>query len=169
MSTTREIHYFDYVNAGYQRVCEALQTNPLGVCRAATTTPGTPATAATAELRLGGRGFDVGTEISITVKKVEERPATPRSPETTTFTFDWQAATLPWLFPFMHAELMVYPVNATDTQLELTTWYDRPFGAFGAAMDALIGHRIANVCVDRFLSDVAGHLRSTLPLDARSH
>ena len=168
MSATRELHYFDYVNAGYQRVCDALQANPLGVCRAATTTPGT-STPATAELRLGASGFDVGTEINITMRKVEERPATPRTPETTTFTFDWQAAMLPWLFPVMHAELLVYPVNATDTQLELVTRYDRPFGAFGAAMDALIGHRIANVCVDRFLSDVAGHLRTAVPPGARSH
>jgi hypothetical protein len=168
MSATREIHYFDYVNADYQRVRDALQANTLGVCRAATTTPSS-ASSATAELRLGARGFDVGTEVNITMRRVEERPATPRSPETTTFTFDWQAATLSWLFPLMHAELMVYPVNATDTQLELVTRYDRPFGAFGAAMDALIGHHVANVCVDRFLADVAGHLRTALPPDARPH
>ncbi len=167
MSATREIHYFDYVNAGYARVRDALQANPIGVWRTATTTPGTPGTAA--ELRVGRRGFEIGTEIAISVRNVEERPASARKPETTTFTFEWQAATLPRLFPFMHAVLRVYPVNPISTQLELVTWYDRPLGAIGAALDALIGHRIANVCVERFLSDVAGHLRSTLPHDAHAH
>jgi hypothetical protein len=32
----------------------------------------------------------------------------------------------------------------------------------------MIGHRIANACVDRFLADVAGYLRSTLARHTRA-
>ena len=62
----------------------------------------------------------------------------------------------------MHAKLAVYPLPATETQLELVTRYDPPFGVIGAAADAMIGHRIADASVQRFLNEVAAHLRQTL-------
>jgi hypothetical protein len=167
MLDTREIRYFDYVNGGYEQVRDALQANALGVCHAATKTTAAPGAASAATLHVGARGFEIGTDVDITFTKVEERPATHRSPESTTFTFEWQAAAYSWLFPHMRAELAVYPVSATYTQLELVGRYDPPLGPVGAAVDALIGRRVADACVDRFLSDVAGHLRATLPHDAR--
>lgn len=163
MSDTREIRYFDYVNAGYERVRDVLQSTPLAVCHSATKTAAEPGGDHTAALHFGVGGFALGTDVDITVRNVEERPATPRHAETTTLTFEWQAAGYPWLFPFMHAELTAYPINDSNTQLELVSRYAPPLGAVGAAVDALIGHRIAQVCVDRFLADVAGHLRATLP------
>ena len=163
MSDTREIRYFDYVNADYERVRDVLQSAPLAVCHSATKTAAEPGGDHTAALHFGVGGFALGTDVDITVRNVEERPATPRHAETTTLTFEWQAAGYPWLFPFMHAELTAYPINDSNTQLELVSRYAPPLGAVGAAVDALIGHRIAHVCVDRFLADVAGHLRATLP------
>lgn len=165
MLDTREIRYFDYVSAEYERVREVLQTNPLGLCHSATKTPAAPGASHTGELHLDVGGFAIGTDVDITVRKVEKRPATPRSPEAMTLSFEWQATGHSWLFPFMHAELNAYPLNATNTQLELVSRYDPPLGTFGAAVDVVIGHRIANACVDRFLADVAGHLRATLPHD----
>lgn len=167
MREPREIRYFDYVTAGYPRVRDVLQSDPLGICHAATMTSAAPGATGTAELHLTVGAFDIGTNVDLTLRGVEERPASPRAPETTTLTFEWQAAGHPWLFPFMHAEVNAYPINATDTQLELVTRYDPPLGAVGAMVDAVVGHRIANVCVDRFLADVAGHLRATLPHDGR--
>jgi hypothetical protein len=167
MPDTREINCFDYVNAGYERVRDVLQTNPLALCHSATKTTAAPGGLATAELHMGLGGFAIGTDVDVAVREVEEQAATPRHPTTTTLRFDWQASGRPWLFPFMHAELRAYPINATNTQLELVGRYDPPLGAIGAAVDAVIGHRIASACVDRFLADVAGHLRATLPGDPR--
>lgn len=167
MSETREIRYFDFVNADYHHVRDALQSTPLAVCHSATKTPAESGGTHTAALHFGVGGFALGTDVDITVRHVEERAATPRQAETTTLTFEWQASGYPWLFPFMHAELNAYPINHSTTQLELVGRYAPPLGAMGAAVDALIGHRIAQVCVDRFLADVAGHLRATLPHDSR--
>jgi hypothetical protein len=167
MLEMREIRYFDYVNTGYERVRDVLQSNPLGLCHSSTKTAAAPGATHTAALHLDVRGFEVGTDVDITVHGVEERPASSRSPETTTLTFEWQATGYSRLFPSMHAELRAYPINATDTQLEFVTRYHPPLGAFGAVVDALIGRRIANRCVDRFLADVAGQLRATLPHDTR--
>jgi hypothetical protein len=62
----------------------------------------------------------------------------------------------------MKAELSIYPLTATETQLDFRGFYEPPFGTLGKAVDAMVGHRIAEVSVDRFVNDVAGYLRRTL-------
>ncbi len=66
------------------------------------------------------------------------------------------------LFPLMKAELTIYPLTATETQLDFLGLYEPPFGAVGKAMNAVVGHRIAEVSVHRFISDVAAYLRKAL-------
>ena len=68
----------------------------------------------------------------------------------------------PHLFPFMKAELSIYPLTATETQLDLSGHYEPPLGALGTAVDALIGHRLAEASVHRFVTDVAEYLKTTL-------
>ena len=75
---------------------------------------------------------------------------------------EWEAATMPRLFPLMKAELSIYPLTATETQLDFSGLYEPPFGAVGKAMNAIVGHRIAEVSVHRFISDVAAYLRKAL-------
>jgi hypothetical protein len=62
----------------------------------------------------------------------------------------------------MKGELSIYPLTATETQLDFSGRYKPPFGAAGKAMNAIVGHRIAEVSVHRFVNDVAGYLRKTL-------
>jgi hypothetical protein len=46
--------------------------------------------------------------------------------------------------------------------LDFSGVYEPPFGPVGKTMNAIVGHRIAEVSVHRFVSDVAGYLRQTL-------
>jgi len=69
---------------------------------------------------------------------------------------------MPGLFPFMRAELSLYPLTATETQLDFLGHYQPPFGVVGKAMNAIAGYRIAEVSVHRFLREVAEYLRQTL-------
>ena len=69
---------------------------------------------------------------------------------------------MPGLFPLMKAELSIYPLTANETQLDFLGHYEPPFGTLGKAMNAIAGHRIAEVSVHRFLGDVARYLRQTL-------
>jgi hypothetical protein len=70
---------------------------------------------------------------------------------------------MPRLFPLMKAQLSIYPLTATETQLDFLGFYEPPFGAVGKAMNAIVGHRIiAEVSVHRFISDVAAYLRKAL-------
>jgi hypothetical protein len=71
---------------------------------------------------------------------------------------EWQAAKISSLFPFTKAELSIYPLTGTETQLDFSGFYEPPLGALGKAVNAIVGHRIAEVSVHRFVSDVAGWL-----------
>jgi hypothetical protein len=73
---------------------------------------------------------------------------------------------MPHLFPLMKAEISIYPLTATETQLDFSGFYQPPLGPLGKAVNAIIGHRIAEVSVHRFVGDVAGYLRQALALTA---
>ncbi len=63
----------------------------------------------------------------------------------------------------MSGELAVYPLSATETQLEFAGTYEPPLGALGDALDAAIGHRIAEASVQGLVANVARYLREKLP------
>jgi hypothetical protein len=71
----------------------------------------------------------------------------------------WQAEKHAALFPVMSAELSVYPLSSGETQLDLLGRYQPPMGPLGTAIDALVGHRVAEATVHRFLQDVADYLK----------
>jgi hypothetical protein len=62
----------------------------------------------------------------------------------------------------MHAELAVYPLTSTETQLEFSGDYEPPLGLLGGAVDAVAGHRIADASIHRFVTELAESLRSTV-------
>jgi hypothetical protein len=54
------------------------------------------------------------------------------------------------------------PLTATETHLDFLGRYDPPLGVVGDAMDALVGRRIAEASVHRFIGDLARYLREEL-------
>jgi hypothetical protein len=104
----------------------------------------------------------VKTDINISVTSIEEKMVDATSTPTTRLQLEWEAATMPGLFPLMKGELTVYPLTSTETQLDFSGVYQPPFGPVGKTMNAIVGHCIAEVSVLRFVSDVAGYLRQAL-------
>jgi len=162
MSTGREIRSYDYVNRPYERVRDALRQNALTVFQSATKAAASRAQSIAAELHVDFGGIGVKTDINISVKNIEEIVDATSTP-TTRLLLEWEAATVPRLFPLMKGELSLYPLTSTETQLDFSGFYEPPFGAVGRTMNAIVGHRIAEVSVHRFVSDVAGYLRHALP------
>ena len=158
----REIRCYDYVNHPYESVRDALKQNALTVFQSATKTAASRGQTVAAELHVDFGGIGVKTDIRIVVKKVEERVPDRGSMPTTRLLFEWEAATMPRFFPLMKGALSVYPLTATETQLDFSGIYKPPFGTVGKTMNAIVGHRIAEVSVHRFVGDVAGYLRQTL-------
>src|SRR6476660_9150106 len=97
-------------------------------------------------------------EIAVTVGKISQSHDAPISP-VTRIPIAWSAAQRAILFPIMNAELSVYPLTETETQLDFLGRYEPPLGIVGDALDATVGHRIAEASVHRLVADVANYLR----------
>ena len=162
VSKGREVRSFDYVNHTYTAVREALRAGAEDVFRAATRAAASRAHSVASELYVNVAGIDVGAEIAITVGAIEEADRGARSGPVTRIPVEWQAAQHPRLFPLMRATLSVYALTSTETQLDFEGTYEPPLGPAGAAIDAAVGHRIAEASVHRFVRDVAQHLRESI-------
>ncbi len=162
MNTGREIRSYDYVNHPYERVRDTLKQHSVAVFQSATKAAAHRAESVAAELRVDFAGVGVKADIQIVVKGIEEKAGDSSSSASTRLLLEWEAASLPRLFPFMQGELSIYPLTSTETQLDFSGVYEPPFGAVGKTMNAIVGYRIAEVSVHRFVSDIAGYLRQTL-------
>lgn len=165
----REIRSYDYVNHPYERVRDALKQDAATIFQAATKAAAARAHSVAAELHVDFGGIGVKTDINISIKSVEEKLVDQGSIPVTRLQLTWEAATAPRLFPLMNGELSVYPLTSTETQLDFFGVYEPPLGAIGKTMNAIVGHRIAEVSVHRFVNDVAGYLRQTLGHNATAH
>jgi len=161
MGTGRAIRCYDYVNHPYARVKDALSTNALAVFQSATKAAAARAQSVAAELHVDVGGVGVKSDIRIAVKSIQETTDATSGP-TTRLALEWEAATMPRLFPFMKGELAIYPLTSTETQLDFSGVYEPPFGAVGKAVNAVAGHRIAEASVHHFIGDVAVYLRQSL-------
>jgi hypothetical protein len=160
--TGREIRCFDYVNHPYEQVRDALIKDAPAIFQAATKAATSRAQSVASELRVSIGGIGVATDISISVTKIEEKVLEGLETTATRLNLEWEAANMPSLFPFMKAELDIYALTATESQLDFFGIYEPPLGAMGKALNAMMGHRIADAAVHRFVGDVAGYLRETL-------
>ena len=162
MKKPLKVRVYDYVNRPYEHVRDALKKDALNVFQAATKAAASRAQTIASELHVDFGGIGVKTDINITVKSVEEKRAEAGSSPITRLQIEWEAADLPRLFPLMKGELSIYPLTSTETQLDFSGIYEPPFGPVGKTLNSIVGHRIAEVSVHRFVDDVAGYLRQTL-------
>src|SRR5262249_47925885 len=140
MSKNRELRCFDYVNQPYARVRDALVTHALEVFRSATRSAASRAQSVASQLRVDIGGIEVGADIDIVLRGIDEPPpGDPAAPQIV-LQLEWEAAKRPRLFPFMQAELAVYPLTPTETQLDFWGHYEPPLGIVGTAMDSIVGH-----------------------------
>lgn len=162
MSKGPEIRCYDYVNHPYERVRDVLAHDALAVFQSATKAAAERAESVAAELRVDLGGIGLQADIKIVVKNIEERGREALSGPETRLHLEWEAATMPRLFPFMEGELAIYPLTSTETQLDFSGVYEPPLGPLGKVMNSIAGHRIAEVSVHRFITDVASYLRHRL-------
>jgi hypothetical protein len=162
MSKGREIHCYDYINHPYEQVRAALSKNAPTVFQSATKAATARAQSIASELRLDFGGIGIEADIRVSVKKIESKDREAMSGPATRLQLEWEAAKLPRLFPLMNADLALYPITATETQLDFKGLYEPPFGPLGKAVNALVGHRIAEASIHRFVSELAEYLRETV-------
>ena len=160
MAAATKIRCYDYVNHSFDDVCEALTSHSNEIFHNATKSAETRAGKVAAGLHVKVAGIEIGKEIIVDVKSYVDVES--QFERKTTVRLEWKAADAPQLFPTMKAQLHVYPITGSETQLDFQGEYDPPLGLLGKAIDVVIGHRIADATVHHFVSEVADYLRQSL-------
>lgn len=163
MSEPRRLRSYEYVNRPYEDVREALHARALEVFQRATTVAAERADTLMASLRVPVGAVEVGVPVHIHVRGIHDEPGQSGVSAVTRVAIGWEAARAAGLFPSMSAQLSAWPLSAGETQLEIEGEYRPPLGVVGNAIDAAVGHRVAEASVKRFLDDVVAQLRRELP------
>jgi hypothetical protein len=156
--TAQEVRVYEYVNRPYERVSEMLRLDAIGVFQRATASATARARALVSTMRASVGPVELGADVVVKVTSVEEERDAPLGPRTR-LRLSWQATKHAELFPTMDATLDVYALAPNETQVDFHGRYVPPLGLFGAAVDAAIGHRIAQAAVHRFVEEIAERLR----------
>jgi len=156
-----ELHCYDYVNQPYGVVRDAVLADPQILFRMSTTSN----QAIKLHARIGA--VEVGAEIGIEIERIDEK-CEPFERPRTTLGLSWRAKRGSSLFPLMVANLEIYPLTPTETQIELSGKYDPPLGFVGEAIDAVAFHRFAATSVATFMREIATYLRKALAPQAVS-
>jgi len=161
MSEPRELHCYKYVNVGYETVRDALRRDAVGLFQRATASATSRAHELASTLRVAVGALEIGADVKIAVRAVNDK-VSALGDRRTELEIAWTAASAAGLFPSMEATLSVYPLSAQETQIDLHGRYRPPLGVVGDALDALVGHRIAEASVLRFVEDIAGRINIEL-------
>ena len=161
MSDPRHLRCYQYVNVEYERVRQAVRRDAAGIFQRATATAASRAQELASTLRVSVGALEIGADIRIVVREVSDKQS-PLGEPRTEIELSWSATSAAALFPSMEATLSLYPLSAHETQLDLDGRYRPPLGAVGQALDALVGHRIAEASVLRFLQEVASRINAEL-------
>jgi hypothetical protein len=162
MSEPRTLRCYEYVNRPYDDVRVLLQQRALEVFQRATTSAAERANALAATLRVGVAGVEIGVDVRIEIGAILEDSGPAGAASATRVPLSWKAAQASGLFPAMSGRLSVWPLSASETQIEIDGEYRPPMGVVGSAFDAAVGHRIAEASVKRFLDDVVEQIRREL-------
>ncbi len=157
-----EVRAFDYVNQPYEPVRDLVRRDAASIFRTATKVAETRTGELVASLTVDIRGIEISKDISIRIGTIREEEG-PRNSRVTLVELEWEGKESPGFFPTMKAELTIYPLSPTETQIDLRGHYEPPMGIVGGAIDAIVGHRIAEASVHRFVSAVVERLRQEVP------
>jgi hypothetical protein len=163
MSHQKKLRCYQYVDRPYAAVRELLGQQTREVLQRATTSAANRAQAIGASLRAGAGGFEVSVDVRTHVQSMKDEAGVAGLSPVTRIALGWEALHATGLFPVMNAELSLWPLTSSETQLELDGAYQPPLGLVGSAVDAAIGHRIAEATVHRFLDDLVEQLRRDIP------
>jgi len=158
---THDLRAYDYVNHPYEQVRKLLLEDPRRLFQRATTVATSRAQALHAQLHASLGPLELATEVEISVASVEDARS-PLDGPAVRLAIEWRAARATGAFPVMHAVLWAYALTSTETQLELEGTYAPPLGVVGKAVDAVIGRRIAEATMHRFVQEVAARIREEL-------
>jgi hypothetical protein len=163
MSQRKNVRCYGYVEHPYEQVRALLHDRPLELLQRATKSASARTRALVANLRVDLAGVEIGVDVRTHINRVRDEQGVAGLSPVTCVDLGWEAVHAPAIFPLMSARISAWPITSTETQLELEGDYEPPLGALGTALDALIGHRIAEASIDRLLQDLLEQIRRESP------
>jgi hypothetical protein len=153
----RAIRAFDYVNHRYEAVRDAIRSDAAGIFQRATRVATERGGEIVAALSVNISGVQLSKNVAIEIGAISEEGSSLT--RVTHVPLSWHASENPGLFPVLQADLRIYPLSSTETEVDLVGEYEPPLGLLGGAIDAVVGHRLAEASVHRFVSEVVERLR----------
>jgi hypothetical protein len=163
MNEPQPLKILAYVDRPYETVRNLLQARGAELLQRATMSAGDTTQGLIARLRVGVAGLEVGVEVCVQLTTQPTEPAVAGLPEVSHLGVSWKAAHGEALFPSMKGDFSATSLTFGDTRVAFEGVYTPPFRGVGKALDALIGHRIAEAAVQRFVLDVVEQIRRELP------
>jgi hypothetical protein len=155
----RTVRHWGYLDIPIQRVQAKLHDEPLRLLERATVSGSARTQELIAHLELNIGPVEIGVDVRPHVEGIEDLPALPGLPTMTRVALSWEATRAPALFPLMHARLEAWPIGPNETLVEIEGEYTPPFSILGGAADAVLGHRIAQASISRFVEDLLAQIR----------
>ena len=163
MADHSKLRVFDYVNHPYDEVRDVLTKQAISVFQNATLSAAERVEYVAAQLHVNIGGIEIGKNIEITINEIEHLPGGPKIPPSSRISLSWNAIENTAMFPKLWGDLNIYPLTPSETQLDFQGTYEVPFGLVGEAFNSLIGNKLADASVLKFIKDVAAFLRSNIP------
>jgi hypothetical protein len=155
----RSVHHWAYVDLPMESVRARLHDEPLQLIERATVSGAERTQELMANLKVAMGPLEIAVDIRPHLEEIEDLPGAPGLPPMTRIALRWEAARRSALFPLMQARLEVWPIGPCETLVELEGAYEPPLGVVGTAADAMLGHRIAEASVSRFLENLLSQIR----------
>jgi hypothetical protein len=155
----REVNCYGYIPRPFDELRALMMRDPIRLLKQATSAGAARAHSLYTELRVG-EGVTVQVDVEVELIRTFDGCPVDGAPTLACagLELQWKAVSHASLFPLMKAKLSAWPVTANETQLALEAHYQPPLGVLGTAVDAVIGHRIAEATLQRFLDDLIDHL-----------
>jgi hypothetical protein len=168
MSEPRTLRCYQYINRPYDQVRELLRAKPLEILERATKSASTRTKELVARLSVKLGPVDLGVDVRTYLHGIRDEEGSAGLTPVTRLDIGWEAADSPTIFPVMRAQLSIWPLTSTETQLELEGEYRPPLGLVGSALNATVGKRLAEASVHRLLDDTVEQLKREIPESTRS-
>lgn len=155
----RPLYHYEYVNEPFDDIIELLADDASAVLQDATHVAAQRAREVVTTLRVPVGEFEIGRDI-----RIEVGDFVPKEIRCGHVQLRWHAERHAALFPAVQAKLEIAALSLEPplSQVTLVGSYVPPFGAVGAAADEMVGHRIAEATIHRFVVDVVDRIRDQL-------
>ena len=163
MSASHRLRFYGYVDRPYDAVRSLMRSRADEVLQRATNTASMRAQGLVVRLHVEAAGVDVGVDVRVETRRAPEEPGVAGLPPITHLGLAWKAKEGAAFFPSMSAGLTLSPMTFCETRVEFEGTYHPPLALAGQAFDAVVGHRIAEAAVHRFVNDVIAEIRRELP------